>query len=60
MRRAAPAPVALVVPSLVNRAYMLDLMPRQVVDALSWPAPGCRPLLLDWGEPGPLEAPLHA
>lgn len=48
------APVALVVPSLVNRAYVLDLKPRQSFLRFLAGA-GLRPLLLDWGEPGPLE-----
>ena len=44
----------LVVPSLVNRAQVLDLLPggsmlRHLAGA------GLRTLLLDWGEPGPLE-----
>jgi polyhydroxyalkanoate synthase len=45
---------ALIVPSLINRAYILDLMPeRSLVRYLS--RCGIRPLLLDWGEPGPAE-----
>ena len=48
---ATNAPAILFVPSLVNRATVLDLMPghsmlRFLADA------GCRPLLLDWGWPG--------
>ena len=44
----------LVVPSLVNRAYILDLLPeRSLLRHLA--AHGLRPLLVDWGEPGPLE-----
>jgi poly(3-hydroxyalkanoate) synthetase len=44
----------LVVPSLVNRAYVLDLMPGHSM--LRWlAANGVRPLLLDWGWPGELE-----
>ncbi len=44
----------LVVPSLVNRAYVLDLMPGHSM--LRWlAAQGVRPLLLDWGWPGELE-----
>lgn len=47
------APV-LVVPSLVNRAYILDLMPEKSL--LRWLASnGLRPLLVDWGAPGDLE-----
>ncbi len=46
----------LVVPSLVNRAYVLDLMPGHSM--LRWlAAHGVRPLLLDWGWPGELERP---
>jgi polyhydroxyalkanoate synthase len=45
----------LVVPSLVNRAYVLDLTPRRsLVRFLS--AKGLRPFLVDWDEPGPEEA----
>jgi polyhydroxyalkanoate synthase subunit PhaC len=44
----------LVVPSLINRAYILDLMPgRSLVRHLA--GHGLRPLLLEWGEPGPAE-----
>jgi polyhydroxyalkanoate synthase len=47
------APV-LVVPSLVNRAYILDLMAEKSL--LRWLAGnGLRPLLVDWGAPGELE-----
>ena len=47
------APV-LVVPSLVNRAYILDLMAEKSL--LRWLAGhGLRPLLVDWGTPGDLE-----
>ncbi|HMA50657.1 MAG TPA: alpha/beta fold hydrolase, partial [Magnetospirillaceae bacterium] len=43
-----------VVPSLVNRAYVLDLTPRRsLVRHLR--AKGLRPFLVDWGEPGPDE-----
>lgn len=46
----AGAPVVLVIPSLVNRAYILDLTPeRSLLRALA--AAGLRPLLLDWGAP---------
>src|SRR5260370_29823422 len=49
----AGAPL-LVVPSLVNRAYILDLMPQKSL--LRWlAANGLRPLLVDWGTPGDLE-----
>lgn len=45
----------LVVPSLVNRAYILDLQSNRSM--LRWmAAQGLRPLLLDWGQPGPDEA----
>jgi polyhydroxyalkanoate synthase len=48
------APVLLVVPSLINRAYILDLMlERSLVRTLA--AAGARPLLVDWGRPGELE-----
>lgn len=52
-KRGTGRPV-LVVPSLINRAYVLDLMPDRSL--LRWLArQGLRPLLLDWGRPGPLE-----
>jgi len=44
----------LFVPSLINRAYILDLAPDSSL--LRWLATqGMRPVLLDWGKPGPLE-----
>ncbi|MDR3538622.1 MAG: alpha/beta fold hydrolase [Acetobacteraceae bacterium] len=47
-------PAVLFVPSLVNRAYILDLSPEHSM--LRWlAAHGLRPLLLDWGWPGPEE-----
>ncbi|HSU03964.1 MAG TPA: alpha/beta fold hydrolase [Acetobacteraceae bacterium] len=47
-------PPVLFVPSLVNRAYVLDLAPGRSM--LRWLAGrGMRPLLLDWGWPGPVE-----
>jgi polyhydroxyalkanoate synthase len=47
------APV-LVVPSLINRAYILDLAPdKSLLRFLS--NAGMRPLLLDWGRPGEVE-----
>ncbi len=47
-------PAALFVPSLVNRAYVLDLMADSSM--LRWlSAQGVRPLLLDWGWPGEVE-----
>jgi poly(3-hydroxyalkanoate) synthetase len=51
---AADAPPLLVVPSLVNRAYVLDLLPQHsMLRFLA--AGGVRPLLLDWGFPGEVE-----
>ena len=47
------APVVMV-PSLVNRAYVLDLAAGQSL-ARFLPGQGLRPLLLDWGEPGEAE-----
>ncbi|MFQ3622197.1 MAG: alpha/beta fold hydrolase [Acetobacteraceae bacterium] len=48
------ATILLVVPSLVNRAHILDLM--DGASMLRWlAAQGIRPLLLDWGWPGPTE-----
>lgn len=50
----SPGPVVLVVPSLVNKAHVLDLLPE--ASFLRWlAAQGLRPLLLDWGWPGPEE-----
>jgi len=47
-------PPVLFVPSLINRAYVLDLAPGRSM--LRWLADnGARPLLLDWGWPGPEE-----
>jgi polyhydroxyalkanoate synthase len=47
-------PMVLVIPSLINRAYILDLLPeRSLLRALA--ASGVRPLLVDWGAPGDLE-----
>lgn len=44
----------LIVPSLINRAYILDLA--QGRSLMRWLATrGYRPLLLDWGSPGPAE-----
>jgi polyhydroxyalkanoate synthase len=49
-------PPFLVVPSLINRAYVLDLIRGRSM--LRWLASqGLRPLLLDWGTPGAAEAP---
>ena len=48
------APTLLFVPSLINRAYVLDLAPG--ASMMRWlSAHGVRPLLLDWGWPGPEE-----
>jgi len=45
---------ALFVPSLINRAFILDLNPeRSLMRFLA--TGGVRPLLLDWGWPGPIE-----
>ena len=44
----------LVVPSLVNRSYVLDLMPDRSL-LRRWAAEGLRPLLVDWGRPGAAE-----
>ena len=50
----AADPAVLFVPSLVNRAYVLDLAPG--CSMMRWLAgQGVRPLLLDWGWPGSLE-----
>jgi poly(3-hydroxyalkanoate) synthetase len=47
-------PILFVVPSLVNRAYVLDLMAGHSM--LRWlAATGLHPLLLDWGWPGEIE-----
>ena len=47
-------PAVLVVPSLINRAYILDLSEeRSLLRYLA--GQGFRPLLVDWGRPGPEE-----
>ena len=47
-------PAVLFVPSLVNRAYVLDLTPQRSL--MRWlPGQGFRTLLLDWGWPGEAE-----
>ncbi len=47
-------PAVVVVPSLINRAYVLDLAPeRSMLRHMA--AAGGRPVLLDWGWPGPQE-----
>jgi polyhydroxyalkanoate synthase subunit PhaC len=51
---AGSEPAVLFVPSLVNRAYILDLMPD--ASMLRWLAgQGIHPYLLDWGWPGESE-----
>lgn len=48
------APSVLLVPSLVNRAYILDLAPgRSLIDYLA--GRRIRPFLVDWQSPGPAE-----
>ena len=48
-------PPVLVVPSLINRAYILDLAAERSM--LRWLAgQGLRPILMDWGAPGAAEA----
>ena len=48
------APPVLLIPSLINRGYILDLLPeRSFARALA--AAGLRPLLLDWDRPGSVE-----
>jgi len=50
-------PPVVIVPSLINRAYILDLLPdRSFLGALA--EHGFRPLLLDWGTPGREEVDL--
>ncbi len=44
----------LIVPSLINRAYILDLAPGKSLLRFLAEA-GLRPLLVDWGRPGPAE-----
>jgi len=51
---ARKAPAVLVVPSLINRYYVLDLLPEQsFLHHLA--ASGLRPFVVDWGEPGAAE-----
>ena len=53
-QRPAEGPTVVFVPSLVNRAYILDLADGHSM--LRWLAgEGIRPLLLDWGWPGDIE-----
>ena len=51
---ARKAPAALVVPSLINRYYVLDLLPEQSF-LRHLAASGLRPFVVDWGEPGAAE-----
>ena len=48
------APTVLAVPSLINRAYILDLEKRHSL-MRHFAARGIRALLVDWGAPGPEE-----
>ncbi len=47
-------PSVLFIPSLINRAYILDLMPEASMLRF-FAANGVHPFLLDWGWPGPAE-----
>lgn len=49
--RDATAPVVLVIPSLINRYYILDLLPERSF-LLHLASHGLRPLVIDWGAPG--------
>jgi polyhydroxyalkanoate synthase subunit PhaC len=52
------APAVLTVPSLINRYYVLDLLPeRSFLRHLA--NCGLRPLVVDWGDPGAAEAGLN-
>ena len=51
---ASDASPVLFVPSLINRGYILDLAPEHSLMRFL-AARGQRPLLLDWGWPGPVE-----
>ncbi len=52
--RAAAGPPVLLVPSLINRAFVLNLSrKRGFAPYLAWR--GLNPVLVDWGEPGPAE-----
>lgn len=51
------APAVLVIPSLVNRYYILDLA-QEVSFAATLRAAGMRPLIVDWGFPGDTERSL--
>jgi polyhydroxyalkanoate synthase len=49
--RAAAGPAVLVIPSLINRYYVLDILPeRSFLRHLA--AHGLRPIVLDWAAPG--------
>jgi poly[(R)-3-hydroxyalkanoate] polymerase subunit PhaC len=48
------SPAVLVVPSLINRYYVLDLLPEQSFLRHLAEA-GLRPFVVDWGEPGAIE-----
>ncbi len=51
------APAVMVVPSLVNRCYVMDLLPeRSFLGHLA--SRGLRPLIVDWGMPGAAETGL--
>ena len=51
---ARKAPAVLVIPSLINRYYVLDLLPEQSF-LRHLAASGLRPFIVDWGEPGAAE-----
>ncbi|HEY4472825.1 MAG TPA: alpha/beta fold hydrolase [Stellaceae bacterium] len=51
---ARKAPAVLVIPSLINRSYVLDLLPEQSF-LRHLAACGLRPFVVDWGEPGAAE-----
>lgn len=52
--RRVAGPAVLIVPSLINRHYILDLL-RERSFVLTLASAGLRPLVLDWGEPGATE-----
>ena len=53
--RGGHGPGVLVIPSLINRYYVLDLLPQHsFISHLA--ARGLRPLVIDWGAPGEIEA----
>ncbi len=51
------APPVFIIPSLVNKYYILDLLPEKTF-AGYLRAQGFRPIILDWGAPGPREKDL--